>query len=500
MTRREYVPAHILERLSIKLEFHRYYELFRRQPYSFLLDSASDPQKLGRYSILGANPFMVYKAKRIRGDGPGPHGARVEILERFGEEKPTAVHYDVADPFDDVRNLIAAHHVERRDYSGRPVPFLAGAIGYLGYEAGYFVEDLPDTGADDLGLPDIYLMFVNSALVHCHRTGATYLSVLGRGPNDRLAHARAAHTRDRVLAALERFEKSHPPAWDQSRPSARGNVPVTAQFDEAGYSKLIEQAKEHIFAGDIFEICLTHRMQARTAADPWNLYQELRRINPAPFSCFLDLPEATVVSSSPERFVRLGADRIAESRPIKGTRPRGDTEEADQAAIADLTSSEKDQAENNMIVDLVRNDFGRVCRFGTVNVPELRIIERYATVYQMVSTIRGQLNEDRDAIDLLRACFPGGSMTGAPKVEAMKLIDKLEPVKRNIYSGAIGYMDFSGPIDFNIVIRTIMLQKGLASFSVGGAIVADSIPKAEYQETLDKAAALIRALGNVAAE
>jgi len=248
----------------------------------------------------------------------------------------------------------------------------------------------------------------------------------------------------------------------------------------------------------VYQVCLTRRLDAPLiGGTAWDLYQELRRINPAPFASFLNFPEAQVASSSPERFLSLGPDGVAESRPIKGTRPRGANLEQDRLLREELSASAKDRAENLMIVDLVRNDFGRVCRFGSVEVPEFMLIEDYATVFQMVSTIRGRLAPGRDALDLIRACFPGGSMTGAPKIEAMKIIDRLEGVKRGIYSGTIGYLDFAGPMDLSIVIRTIVIKDGRCYFHAGGGIVADSDPAAEFQETQDKARALIEAIKNL---
>jgi para-aminobenzoate synthetase component 1 len=493
---RQYVPAHVLERVQLKLPFWRYYELFRGKPFSFLLDSASEPTTLGRYSFIGGDPFMVFRAKRVKTTEGKPHLANIRIQEGTG---PGAIVTEYqGDPLDELRQLLAAHDVRREQYAGRPVPLLSGAVGYFGYEAGYFIENMADIGSDDLDLPDIHVGLYNSLLAHCHRTKHSYISVLGRGPNERMARERAMRKRDALLEAIAAFEKDPPPAWEAPKTSTKKLD--AKHISEKDYCDLVQKTREHIFAGDIFEMCLTHRIESPFKGDTWKLYSELRRINPAPFACYLELPEATLVSSSPERFLRLGSDRTAESRPIKGTRPRGATEEEDQRLYLDLQNTLKDQAENNMIVDLVRNDFGRVCRFGSVHVPELRIIERYATVYQMVSTIRGQLDEGHDTIDLLRACFPGGSMTGAPKIEAMRIIDTLEPVKRSVYSGSIGYVDFSGSIDFNIVIRTIIVKNGTAYYNVGGAIVADSEPKAEYQETLDKARALMQALANVGSE
>jgi anthranilate/para-aminobenzoate synthase component I len=238
-------------------------------------------------------------------------------------------------------------------------------------------------------------------------------------------------------------------------------------------------------------------LEATFVHDAWELYRELRRANPAPFAAWLDLPEGAIASSSPERFVRLSAEGIAESRPIKGTRPRGKTREDDERIARELASSPKDRAENAMIVDLVRNDLGKVCRFGSVDVPELYAVERYPTVHQLVSTVRGELAKGRDAVDLLSACFPPGSMTGAPKIEAMTILEALEPVERGVYSGALGFIDASGTMDASVVIRSAVVAGGKVSVGVGGAIVADSDPAAEHAEALLKAKALANAIANV---
>jgi aminodeoxychorismate synthase component I len=435
-----------------------------------------------------------------------PGTAHIEVTRRHDcEGRPLArptVESREGDVFADLRSLLAESHVDWACYADQPVPLLAGAVGYFGYEAGYFIEDIPDRGADDLGMPDVYLMFHDVLLAHCHRTNRSFVSVLGRGESDEGARQRAERLRDEMLARIETFESAQPPReWKGPTPAraAATTIDVKSQFDLQGYCELVEKCKEHICAGDVFEICLTHRLETELVGEPWDLYQELRRINPAPFASFLSFPEGRVISSSPERYISLGADRVVESRPIKGTRRRGETTAEDEAIFQELSSSVKDRAENVMIVDLMRNDFGRVCKFGSIHVPELMIVEPYATVFQMVSTIRGELDEGLDALDLIRASFPGGSMTGAPKIEALKIIDRLEPVKRGIYSGAIGYLDFSGVMDLSIVIRTLVERNGRCYFNVGGAIVADSVPEAEYSETLEKARALITALKNLKA-
>ena len=275
------------------------------------------------------------------------------------------------------------------------------------------------------------------------------------------------------------------------------SAPPFAFFDAYTYAKAVDAAKEEIAAGEVYQVCLTHRKERDCAADPWDLYRKLLELNPAPFSSYFELPEVAIVSSSPERFLRVDADRWVESRPIKGTSSRGRDEASDLASRAALETSAKDRAENLMIVDLVRNDLGRVCEVGSVEVPALMEIESYASVYQMVSTIRGRLRDECDVFDLVRATFPPGSMTGAPKIAAMRILDELEPVRRGVYSGALGYFDLRGGADLCVVIRTILLSDGRAYLHTGGGIVADSNSADEWQESMDKARLLEAALDEV---
>ena len=268
-------------------------------------------------------------------------------------------------------------------------------------------------------------------------------------------------------------------------------------LDESAFGQCVDELIDEIAAGNVYEVNLTKRISLEFDGDPLRLYAALRRESPAPFAAYFELPDGAILSSSPERFLRMTADRRVESRPIKGTRPRGGSAADDERLAESLAHSEKDRAENLMIVDLVRNDLGRVCETGSVEVPELMVVEAYASVFQLVSTIIGRLREDRDASDLIRATFPPGSMTGAPKIAAMRLIDRLEPVRRGVYSGAIGYFDVRGGLDLSVVIRTILVEKGRAHFHVGGAIVADSTAAAEHAEALDKARAMLAALASL---
>jgi len=493
---------HYLEEIELSLPFHRYFELFRDSPYAFLLDSAKDDSRLSQNSYLGGDPFLVYEAKRAAPTGDGPYQANIVVSRFFDSErnrleKPKRVER-TGELFSDLREEFENYRIPHYEYAATPTALMAGMVGYFGYEIGYFIEDLPDEGTADLDLNDVCLMFCDVILTKNHKTKSTWISVVGRGSTNEVAQESAHTIRDELLEKIELFERRPPPTWSGPE-SGRSPKPIeiNQHFTEATYCDAINTAKEHIFSGDIFEVCLTHRLDAPFTGDPWVLYQELRRINPAPFAGILRTQEMTVLSSSPERFIKLDHDRTTESRPIKGTRPRGENAAQDEEIRKDLRSSIKDRAENMMIVDLVRNDIGRVSEFGSVKVPELMVVEDYATVFQLVSTIQSKLKKEADIFDLLSSVAPGGSMTGAPKIEAMKIIDRLEPVKRGIYSGGIGFVDFSGSADLNIVIRTFVLKDGRAYFSVGGALVADSDPQAEYQETMDKARALITALENL---
>lgn len=459
----------------------------------FLFDSPLNDGRLGRLSCLGGPPSALLTGRRR----PGERAFDLELMtwrEPGGRvvgsprERTPATRTWTGDPFLALRELHAAYAPD--DHSEAP-GFTGGLVGYFGYEAGHAVERLPDTGEDDMRLPDLAFLVCDEVLAHDHGTGETILHLVTRGDED---------PGTRVAAWQDRLAGVAPPRGFPGPvplpPADRAELPadVRGHFDAASYAAVVERCRQHILAGDVFEVCPTQRLEMDLAADPWDLYAALRQANPAPFAAFLRLPGFAVACASPERFLMLDRDGVVESRPIKGTRPRGGSPAEDDRLRAVLAGSEKDRAENVMIVDLVRNDLGRVCETGSVHVPELQVIEEYATVFQMVSTVRGRLRADRDAFDLVRASFPGGSMTGAPKVAAMEIIDAVEPVKRGVYSGAIGYVDWSGAMDLNIVIRTLVCFEDRATFGVGGAVVADSDPAAEYRETLDKARALIAAV------
>lgn len=463
---------------------------------SFLLDGAGAPpdkDDLARFALFGAEPFLTFRATRARTRGRrGGLRAHVVVEDARGRFEE-----DVDDALATLRALLVEHGAPPSTFLDRPLPLLAGAVGYVGYEVGQMLERLPCRARRSIGMPDIAFGFYRWILGTCARTGRAWLSVLGRGDTARDARADAEATRDDVLRRLRDVERLPRPATraaDARATSIDAVARLRARVDRDAYLARVGAAKRAIEDGDAFEICLTRALDAPFDADPWDLFAELRSRSPAPFAAILDLPEGAIVSSSPERFLRLDAARVAESRPIKGTRPRGATPEHDARLARDLAASPKDRAENAMIVDLVRNDLGKVCRWGSVEVPEAYAVEPYATVHQLVSTVRGELAPDRDAIDLLAACFPPGSMTGAPKIEAMSILEALEPDERGVYSGALGFVGFDGTMDTSVVIRAIVVKDGRAHVGVGGAIVADSDPADEHEETTHKATALAAAL------
>ncbi len=447
------------------------FDAFAGRPFSFFLDSGMDPAKLGRYSFMGSDPFLVL---RSRGD-------RVTLIRDGVEEVRRG------NPFDALGELLETYTLEG---SRAGIPFTGGAVGYFSYDLCHFIERLPTTAIDDLQLPECYLAFYDAAVVFDHLENKTYLVSTGfpeleESKRKRRAEERMSELRSRVLL-------SSPPSITEEALAGKGIV-LKANFSHEGYLKTVATAREYICAGDIFEVNLSQRLEVDMTIPPYELYKRLRKINPAPFANYFNFDGVSIVGASPERFLKVRGDWV-ETRPIKGTRPRGKTPQKDRALAESLLASTKDRAENIMIVDLERNDIGRVCRYGTVKVTELTILETYPTVFHLTSTVVGQLSEGKNRIDLLKATFPGGSITGAPKVRSMEIIDELEPTRRSVYTGSLGYLSFSGDMDLDIVIRTIIVKDGRAYFQVGGAIVYDSEPEAEYIETLDKGKALIQAL------
>lgn len=432
--------------------------------HPFFLDSGRDPDGQGRYSFIGCEPFLTLRSKN----------GLIEIVREGCRE------VERGDPLESLGRLLREFALPRCE---TPVPFVGGAVGYFSYDLCHHIERLPRTATDDLGFPDLALGFYDTVAVWDHSTGRARVCAV---------KVRDRPNSDERAQALAQLITT--PACPLPEPSGPLGRSMVGNFQREEYLRAVSRAIEYIYAGDIFQVNLSQRFSADLLVHPWLLYRRCRAINPAPFAAYLGFPDGVVASHSPEHFLRL-RDRTVVTRPIKGTRPRGSTPEDDVRLAQELLSSEKDRAELVMIVDLERNDLGRVCAYGSVRVPELLCLESYATVHHLVSTVVGRLRDDLGIPELLRATFPGGSITGAPKVRAMEIIDELEPTQRAVYTGSIGWVGFNGDMDLNIVIRTYLIKDGRVHWQVGGGIVADSDPQAEYEETLAKGVALKDALG-----
>lgn len=447
--------------------FRRFADL----PGAVFLDSARTDSPLGRYSFVAADPFLILESR---------DGTIIADGRRW-----------VGDPFTALADQLARFRIEPRP--GLP-PFQGGAAGWFTYDLGRHLERLPIQPVDDQPIADLMLGFYDLVLAFDHQARAAWIVASGLPESD--PAARAARAERRIDWALERLASEPPPLPPPAvLPKPQPDISRETMID------MVRRTIDYIYAGDIYQANITQRFRAALPEgfDPLPVYDRLRRGNAAPFAAFLRFGETAILSASPERFLRLSQGRV-ETRPIKGTRPRGRTPEEDRALAEQLGSSEKDRAENLMIVDLLRNDLSRVCKPHSVEVPSLFAVESYATVHHLVSTVTGVLQDGRGPVDLLRATFPGGSITGAPKIRAMEIIAELERNRRGVYCGSIGYVGFDGTMDTSIVIRTIVCAHGMATFQVGGGIVADSDPAAEYQETLDKGRALIAALVGQEAE
>jgi para-aminobenzoate synthetase component 1 len=432
-------------------------------PYPFLLHSSIESEG-ARWSFFGADPFARF--------GGADYDDAVVLWRQLSEQ------------------------LRASDPSPTVVPFTGGAVGYWSYDFGRRFEHVPNQAVDDLGLPDALLGFYDVIGAYDHQTRHAWLFSSGLPMQNDLRRARAE---DRLIQFQKLFGAGR---------RAGGWLPLARQqsltprctFTHDGYRAAIERVQEHIRAGDLFQANLSQRWSLESDGDPTRLglaiHDALCLVSPAPYSGFFAAPDHAIVSASPERFLELRDLRV-ETRPIKGTRPRGHDRDEDKRLRKELIESEKDRAENVMIVDVLRNDLGRVSEIGTVEVKRLCELETFPQVHHLVSTITSELREDLDAFDLLHACFPGGSITGAPKIRAMEILDGLEPVRRHIYTGCLGYVAWNGDADWNVAIRTALVTPSAIHFAAGGGITAESEPEAEYQETLDKAEGLRRALERV---
>jgi anthranilate synthase component 1 len=436
--------------------------------YAFLLESVEGGEHVARYSFLAKDPFLIVRAREGK-----------TMIERAGVTT-------VADePLIDALKRVMS---ELRAPSVPNLPrFTGGAVGYLGYDAAAWFEPVtiqPGPIEDDAGF-----MVFDTVLAFDHVRHRILI----------IANARITAEDD--LASLYQFasakihfiERELARGLSQESPPTRAALTFESNLTRDRFEQMVRTAQEHIAAGDIYQVVLSQRFHADVQADPFTVYRALRHVNPSPYMFFIRMGALSVIGSSPEMLVRVEAGR-AQTHPIAGTRPRGRTEAEDERLVEELKHNEKESAEHVMLVDLGRNDLGRVCEFGSVRVPKFMAVERYSHVMHLVSVVEGRLAPDRDALDSLVACFPAGTVSGAPKVRAMQIISDLEPAPRGIYAGAVGYVDFAGNLDFCIAIRTIVMRGTRAMVQAGAGIVADSQPTSEYQETCDKAQALIEAL------
>lgn len=445
--------------------------------YAYLLESVEGGEKLGRYSFLASHPALIFESKRRK------------VTLSLGAPVIRQVK-EIDNPLEELRKMMQKYRPVRVEGLPR---FYGGAVGYIGYDMVRFIEDLPSRNPDDLDLPDCKFMFTDNLLIFDHIAhtikvvSCVHLDSGAR--NLKGSYDEACSKIEDLIAEL----KKKPGKWPKRGQSTRSKIFTRSNFTKSEFVRIVKRAKEYIIAGDIIQTVLSQRLQRKVNAHPFDIYRALRVINPSPYMYYLSLDGVNLVGSSPEILVRQEGRRV-EVRPIAGTRPRGENELEDKKLEKELLKDPKERAEHLMLVDLGRNDLGRVCDYGSVNVPELMVIERYSHVMHIVSGVVGKLKKGTDSFDVLRACFPAGTVSGAPKVRAMEIIEELENSNRGPYAGAVGYFSFQGNMDMAITIRTILIKGGEAFLQAGAGIVADSIPENEYYETLNKAKALREAI------
>ncbi|HEB2441805.1 anthranilate synthase component I [Bacillus thuringiensis] len=446
--------------IPYQLDFFKQYKfLSQDKPQHILLESGRG----GRYNIVGLNPVAVIQGK----------GEKLHISES-GKET-----IKKGNPLDLMQEYMEQW---KTDYNPEYPPFQGGAMGYFSYDCIRYIEKLPSLAEDDLNIPDIYFLLFDDVFVYDQKEKALWIIT---HYVDKHAEAEERLNEWKDLWTAEVPEVTMP----FERPKKKNEA---VAFTEAGFMKAVERIQEYIGNGDVFQVNLSTRQERTLQTHPLEIYTSLRKINPSPYMGYLELGDFQIVSASPELLIKKQGQEVS-TRPIAGTRSRGANEQEDQDLARELIENEKERAEHVMLVDLERNDLGRVCKYGTVEVDEFMVIEKYSHVMHIVSNVRGEVEEDKDAFDLVKAVFPGGTITGAPKIRTMEIIEELEPVRRGIYTGSIGWIGYSGDTELNIVIRTLLAKDGQAHVQAGAGIVIDSNPKNEYKESLKKAIALWRA-------
>lgn len=436
--------------------FHTY-SLFKDNIDSIFLDSSKEDKLLSKYSFIGLNPYKKFTSK----------GRKVLIDNEV---------YNNVDPFQKLEQVMGEYELNVDSH----LPFISGAIGYFSYDIGRILEDLPDNSEEDFSIPDSIFIFFDNLIIFDLHNKKTYITAVGQIEDSKDSIVKIEKSLENYAEHEEiKFEKSN-------------NI-FFSNFDKGEYEKSVSLIKDYIRSGDVYIANMTRRIWCNNDEDSFKIYEKLRSSNKAPFSAYMNFNDFQIISSSPERFLSI-IDGLVQTRPIKGTRPRGKNPEEDERNKNELINSEKDKSELLMIVDLERNDLSKVCKPNSVKVTELFKLEVYETVFHLVATIEGKLKEGVSSVKCIRECFPGGSITGAPKIRAMEIIEELEKLKRNIYTGSIGYFDLRGNSDFNIVIRTIVKKDNKVYLGVGGGITWESIEEEEWFETIDKAKALMGVL------
>ncbi len=442
-------------------------------PFGFLLESVEPGGNIGRYSFLGSDPRVIFRSK----------GKQVTLIQD-GVAKEYSIE---GNPLDELARLISQYRAVELPELHR---FTGGAVGYVAYDAIQYIEDIPQRNEDDLLLPELYFLITDTVLIfdHVNRTLKVVSNAVIDG-SPAQAYREAIARIDRAVGMLSR--PLQPSAVSTSGPL---HFPeVRCRFSKQQFKDAVRKSKEYIRAGDIIQVVVSRRLDMTTSARPFDVYRSLRAVNPSPYMYYLKLDDLAIAGSSPELLVKC-EDGVIETRPIAGTRPRGETPEADLALEKELLSDPKERAEHIMLVDLARNDVGRVAEFGSVRVPELMVVERYSHVMHIVSGVVGRLRKGYTAFDVLKSSFPAGTLSGAPKIRAMQIIKELEKTRRGPYGGAVGYFSFSGNLDSAITIRTVVMKGNKCCVQAGAGIVADSDPEKEFQETENKARGMVKAV------
>jgi len=458
------------------------------KPFSFLLESIKGPENISRYSFIGSDPFLTFKVKN----------GNIEIHHKSNEIKSSP------SPLRILKDLLSKY---KTSHDKNLPPFTGGAIGIISYDFVHYFEQLPTTALDDLQIPDAHFMLVETLIAVDHKLNRT-LIIACPGAADIITDKRgntddwegyyenATGNIKNIHSSISSISSNND-REDALPNSSIGPVTINHEMGKTDYMNMVKKAKDYIHAGDIFQANLSQRVSAYIGdVSAWKIYKMLSGINPSPFAAYLDMGDYHIASSSPERLVRVNGNTV-ETRPIAGKRPRGADADGDNKMRTELLLNEKERAEHLMLIDLERNDLGKISDYSTVDVDEFMITEDYSHVIHIVSNVKGSIVKGKDCFDAIRATFPGGTITGVPKVRCMEIIDELEPVTRGPYTGSIGYIGFNGSMDLNIIIRTFLIKNKMAYVQAGAGIVADSDPEKEYYETFKKAEALINTLENL---